>query len=406
MIDAPLELADILRSYTSAFLDTYGTTVSPQQLRVLRDLVRCRTAELGGHVQECDCCGHQRIAYNSCRNRHCPKCQAAARAQWLDDRAAELLPVEYFHVVFTLPGALGPIALQNQRQVYGTLFRAAAETLLQIARDPRHLGADIGFLAVLHTWGQNLHLHPHVHCVVPGGGLSPDGSEWLSCRPGFFLPVRVLSRLFRGKFLALLERAFDQNQLGFYGQQQYLADPLAFRELIQSCWQTEWVVYAKRPFGGPEQVLKYLARYTHRVAISNQRLVKLEGDQVYFRWKDYAQGNRPKVMALDAVEFIRRFLLHVVPSGFMRIRHFGLLANRHRDAKLTVCRVLLGVSPAMAVGREAPEQQEKAETRPSSLECCPVCGLGRMVVVAKVDPQHEDVPAMEIVNAVAGADTS
>jgi hypothetical protein len=241
---------------------------------VLRDLVRCRTAALGGHVEACDGCGYQRIAYNSCRNRHCPKCQAAARAVWLDERAAELLPTEYFHVVFTLPAELGPLALQNPRLVHGRLFQAAAQSLLQLARDPEHLGADIGFVAVLHTWVQNLHLHPHVHCVVPGGGISCARDRWVSCRPGFFLPVRPLGRLFRGRFLALLQRAYDRRLLRFHRQQKHLADPTAFRELMGSCWQKEWVVYAKPPFGGPEQMLKYLARYIHRVAIFNMSFVR------------------------------------------------------------------------------------------------------------------------------------
>ncbi len=399
-----LELADILRDYTPAFLERYGDTVSAEQSRVLHDLVCCRTAVLGGHLEECDQCGHQRIAYNSCRNRHCPKCQAAVRAQWLDERASELLPVPYFHVVFTLPAALGPVALQNQRLVYGLLFQAAAQSMLQLARDPQHLGADIGFVAVLHTWGQNLHLHPHVHCVVPGGGISPDGEHWIACRPGFFLPVRALGRLFRGKFLALLERAFGQGQLGFYGQQQDLADPKEFRGLMASCWQTEWVVYAKRPMGGPEQVLKYLARYTHRVAISNQRLVKMEEDQVYFRWKDYAQGNAQKVMALAAVEFIRRFLLHVVPSGFVRIRHYGLLANRNCQDNLERCRVFLGVAPEAAVPEDASKEKEAKDKSPIVV-CCPVCGQGRMVIVAEWKPGCGRGD-LEVATLVVGADTS
>ena len=406
MTAEPLELAAILRDYTPAFLDAYGDTTSPEQRRVLRDLVRCRTAELGGHVEQCDGCGHQRNAYNSCRNRHCPKCQATARAEWLDERAAELLATEYFHVVFTLPADLGPVALQNPRLVYGTLLQASAQSLLQLARDPQHLGADIGFLAVLHTWGQNLHLHPHVHCVVPGGGIALAGDRWLSCRPGFFLPVRPLGRLFRGKFLAMLQRAYERGLLGFHGQQQHLADPLAFRELMVSCWQREWVVYAKPPFGGPQQVLKYLARYTHRVAIANQRLVKVEEGQVFFRWKDYAQGNQQKVMALEAVEFIRRFLLHVVPSGFVRIRHYGLLGNRVRAENLARCRVLLGMGQATAAGGAGPSQAKKdgavsgAETR------CPVCGQGRMVRVSKIEPADPDGTEEEVLRVVAAADTS
>jgi hypothetical protein len=407
MTAAALELADILRAYTPAFLDAYGDTTSPEQRRVLRDLVRCRTAGLGGHVEACDSCGHQRIAYNSCRNRHCPRCQAAARAAWLDERAAELLPTGYFHVVFTLPADLGPVALQNPRLVYGTLLQASAQSLLQLARDPQHLGADIGFLTVLHTWGQNLHLHPHVHCVVPGGGISLEADRWLSCRPGFFLPVRLLSRLFRGKFLAMLRRAYDRGLLGFHGQQQHLTDPQAFRALMEACWQTDWVVYAKPPFGGPAQVLKYLARYTHRVAISNQRLVKVEAGQVFFRWKDYAHGNQQKVMALEAVEFIRRFLQHVVPSGFVRIRHYGLLANRVRAENLARCRALLGPGQGSGAGAAAPppEPPQSNPTDAGPRTRCPVCGQGHMVIVGKVEPVRSGRAEAGVVG-VEAADTS
>jgi hypothetical protein len=383
----PLELADVLRAYGPAYLEAYGDTLSVAQRRALRDLVRCRTAELGGHVEACDQCGHRRIAYNSCRNRHCPKCQVATRARWLDERAAELLPVEYFHVVFTLPDEIGPLALQNPRAVYGSLFRASAATMLRVAADPARLGADIGFVSVLHTWGQNLHLHPHVHCVVPGGGLAGGGDRWVACRPGFFLPVRVLSRVFRSKFLAALEQDFKQGRLAFYGRQQPLADPAAFFDLTQTLRRREWVVYAKPPFAGPEQVLKYLARYTHRVAISNSRLVKVEGGHVHFTWRDYADGHVQKVMALPALEFIRRFLQHVVPSGFVRIRHYGLLANRHREEKLQRCRALLhgeppasGTTTAPACVPEGPEPSVAAP----SWQSCPSCGRGRMVWVDAV----------------------
>jgi hypothetical protein len=385
MTDHRLEVADILRAYGPAYREAFGATLSDAQRRALQDLVRCRTAALGGHVEACDQCGHQRIAYNSCRNRHCPKCQAAARARWLDERAAELLPVDYFHVVFTLPDDLNPVALQNPRVVYGTLFRAAAETLHQIAADPKHLGAEIGFLAVLHTWGQNLHLHPHVHCVVPGGGLTPTGDRWIRCRPGFFLPVKVLSRVFRGKVLSYLKEAFQHGQLAFHGQQEYLAEPDAFLRLIGGLREREWVVYAKPPFGGPEHVLKYLARYTHRVAIANQRLLKIENDQVFFTWKDYARENQVKTMALPAVEFIRRFLLHVLPSGFMRIRHYGLLANRHRQEKLQQCRQLLQVEALRSqVDKPATAQEGPIEPAIPSWERCPACPHGRMIRVEEI----------------------
>jgi hypothetical protein len=380
-----LEVADVFRDHGDAFLDLYGDTLSPERRRALRDIAACRTAALGGHVEECDGCGHQQIAYNSCRNRHCPKCQATAAARWMEAREAELLPVDYFHVVLTLPAALGPIALQNPRAVYGILFRAAAETLQQIAADPKHLGAEIGFLAILHTWGQNLEDHPHVHCVVPGGGLSPDGSRWVACEPGFFLPVRVLSHVFRGKFLAMLRNAFDQGKLSFHGKLRALADPCEFQRRLTASVQTEWVVHAKPPFGGPEQVLKYLARYTHRVAISNRRLIALEDGKVQFQWKDYAHGGSRKMMTLKATEFIRRFLLHVLPAGFVRIRHFGFLANRVCREKLALCRTLLGVEAASEPIASEPsaEPKEIVEVVPA-VNVCPSCGVGRMVKVGSV----------------------
>jgi hypothetical protein len=309
----------------------------------------------------------------------------------MDDRAAELLPVEYFHIVFTLPSRLGPIALQNPRLVYGTLFRAAAETLLQLAADPKHLGADIGFFAVLHTWGQNLHLHPHVHCVVPGGGIARDRSRWIACRPGFFLPVAVMRRLFRGKFLALLHDAFRNGRLSFHGPQQGLADPTRFVQFLDSLRQTAWVVFAKPPFGGPELVLKYLARYTHRVAISNHRLLQMENGKVSFHWKHYAHGSVQKTMALDAVEFIRRFLQHVVPSDFVRIRHFGFLAHRCKEKNLQQCRQWLveAQTPAPTV-MAAPPVPEGCPPKPAvepatDRHRCPHCGRGHMIIVERFE---------------------
>jgi hypothetical protein len=405
-----LEVADVFRAHGDAFLDRYGDTLSPEQRRALRDITACRTAALGGHVEECDRCGHQRVAYNSCRNRHCPKCQATAAAEWMEDRESELLPVEYFHVIFTLPAALGPIALQNQRVVYGLLFRAAAETLQQIAADPEHLGAEIGFLAVLHTWGQNLQHHPHLHCVVPGGGLAPDGSRWVPCRPSFFLPVRVLSRVFRGKFLALLRAAFDGGRLSFHGKLAALADPGEFGRRLAASAKTEWVVHAKPPWGGPEQVLKYLARYTHRVAISNHRLVALEGDEVEFLWKDYAHGGEQKTMTLTAIEFLRRFLLHILPAGFVRIRHYGFLANRVCREKLALCRALLGAATAPEPDAVEPVSAPEGTIEgPPAAPVCPACGEGRMVIVATLRAipvnragQVRPEPALEL----AGFDTS
>jgi hypothetical protein len=309
--------------------------------------------------------------------------------------------VEYYHVVFTLPHELGPLALQNQRRIYGMLFQAAAESLLTIAADPRHLGAKIGFLSVLHTWGQNLHLHPHVHCVVPGGGLSPDQSQWIACRPGFFLPVRVLGRLFRAKFLCFLRGAYDRRQIFFHGQQQHLEEPARFRQLVETLKEKNWVVYAKPPFGGPEVVLKYLARYTHRVAISNYRLMAIENGKVHFYWKDYTDGSRQKTMALEGVEFIRRFLLHVVPSGFMRIRHFGFLAHGHRAEKLELCRVLLNVE-------QTPDTEPAIDqhTTEEAVDLCPACKEGRMVIIENFERQRTGTATQAAVRLPRTADTS
>lgn len=374
----PLELADIIRRHGLGM-----PALTSEQRRVLNDLAACRTAALGGHVETCDHCQHQRIAYNSCRNRHCPKCQAAACAQWMEERAAELLPVEYFHVVFTLPETFNALALTNKRAIYDTLFAAVSQTLLEVAANPKRLGAKIGFMAILHTWGQNLSLHPHVHCVVPGGGLSPDGSRWIGCRPGFLLPVRILSRVFRGKFIDLLRRSRTKGE--FSG----VDDDAAFERLLDSAVRNEWVVYAKPPFGGPDRVLKYLSRYTHRIAISNRRLISMDEHGVTFRWKDYAHGNRPRTMTLEASEFLRRFLLHVVPSGFVRIRHYGLLANRNRHEKIAQCRVLLGQSPEcrddLSADYETPRPTAEREAHP---EFCPACGLGRMVRGMLLQPQR------------------
>jgi Putative transposase/Transposase zinc-binding domain len=372
-----LELADVFRTHQRDFLARWNSVLSGEQKRALRNLRDCRTAALGGHLQQCDRCGHRVILYNSCRNRHCPKCQASARAKWLAQRQTELLPVPYFHVVFTLPQELAPLALQNPKQLYAILFRAASETLLTIAADPKHLGASIGLLAVLHTWGQNLHLHPHLHCVVPGGGISPDGSRWIACRKNFFLPVRVLSRLFRKKFLKHLRTAFRKGSLHFSGKLQCLAAPAAFHAQCQQAARHEWVVYAKPPFGGPERVLKYLARYTHRVAISNHRLRSLEKGNVSFEWKDYAHDNTTKMMTLDAVEFIRRFLLHVLPTGLVRVRQFGWLANRVRRQKLEQCRALLAArQPSPTIDRHA-----SPEVKGEDPHRCPVCTLGRLIVI-------------------------
>ncbi|MCI0721482.1 MAG: IS91 family transposase [Acidobacteria bacterium] len=374
-----LEVTDIVRQHGAALIQACHASLSRVQHRALRAIQQCRTAALGGHLEQCDRCGHQVISYNSCRNRHCPKCQSLAKAAWLAARQAELLPVPHFHVVFTLPERLAPLVLQNARLLYNLLFQASSQTLLRIAADPKHLGARIGFLAILHTWGQNLLHHPHLHCVAPGGGLAPDGRRWVGCRPGFFLPVRVLSRLFRGLFLAGLQQAFDQGKLQFHGQLQPLASAPAFVQWLQDCRQTEWVVYAKPPFGGPAQVLDYLGRYTHKVAISNHRLLRLQDGQVSFSWKGYRHGHRKKVLTLQATEFLRRFLLHILPEGFVRIRHFGLLANRHRAENLALCRQLLSVAEPAPL--EAPQdwRERYQQLTGVNLSLCPQCGLGRLV---------------------------
>lgn len=338
MIGPPLEVADIVRTYGTAFVKQHRRWLTALHLKVLRAIVACRTAALGGHIEQCDSCGQRAISYNSCLNRHCPKCQGAARQAWLAKRSAELLPVPYYHVVFTLPHVLAPLALQNKARVYGLLFRAAAETLLQIAADPEHLGAKIGFLAVLHTWGQTLLHHPHLHCVVPGGGLSPDQRRWIPCGHKFFLPVKVLSVVFRGKFLDALERAFKKHKLTLAAQLTPLQSPAEFAALLRAAAHRNWVVYAKRPFAGPAQVLTYLSRYTHRIAIANSRLLAMADGRVTFQWRDYAHGHQTRTMTLEADEFLRRFLLHVLPASFVRIRYFGLLANRQRAQLLNLCR--------------------------------------------------------------------
>src|SRR5215472_279033 len=381
-----LELGDIFRLHGPAYLTTFGDSLSHEQKQALRAIAVCRTAALGGHVEECDRCGYRKIAYYSCRNRHCPKCCGQARARWLEQRAAELLPVEYFHVVFTVPQLVAPLALRNQRVVYGILFRAAAETLLQIAADPRHLGARIGFLAVLHTWGQNLHHHPHLHCVVPGGGIAPDERHWISCRRQFLFPVKVLSRLFRAKFVAYLKAAFREGKLGFHGELKSLGEKRTFFKWLARVRETEWVVYAKPPFGGPRQVLKYLARYTHRVAIANQRLVSLEDGRVTFRWKNYARANEPATMTLPADEFMRRFLRHVLPSGFVKVRHFGFLANRGRQDNLRLCRQLLAASSTEPRRLDPPDSHANEPTA-NTVERCPRCKVGSMRILEILLPQ-------------------
>ena len=378
-------MADIFRHRGPAWRASHAGHVSLGQLKVMSAIERCRTAALGGHVERCEACAHLRISYNSCRNRHCPKCQAAAAKEWLTDRRAELLPVPYFHVVFTLPGPVADIAYQNKSVVYDLLLRTAAETLITIAADPKHLGAQIGLTAVLHTWGSALTHHPHAHIIVPGGGFSPNRQHWIACRPGFFLAVRVLSRLFRRLFLERLTAAHQTGRLEFFADQAALAEPAAFKAHLAALRKHEWVVYAKRPFGGPGAVLAYLSRYTHRIAIANSRLIAFDGERVTFKWKDYrAQGDaRYKLMTLDADEFIRRFLIHVLPDGFHRIRHYGLFANASRAANIALARQLLGApgpAPSNAASGRADGGHQDAEPN-----ACPCCG-GRMIILETFEP--------------------
>jgi hypothetical protein len=388
-----VELADIVRTHGPAVRQ--GQRLTRGQHRALRAIAACRTAALGGHTEACDRCGAIRIAYNSCRNRHCPKCQTLAKERWLTARRAELLPIEYFHVVFTLPHALNSLAQGNPRVLYHLLFQAATATLAAFGDDPRHLGGELGIVAILHTWGQTLQQHLHLHCVVTGGAVTRDGSRWLPAQRGFLFPVRALARVFRGKYLAGLRRAFDRGELRFAGSVADLAEATAFGQFLALLRASDWVVYAKPPFGGPAQVLEYLGRYTHRVALSNDRLVSVADGQVRFRWKDYARGNRLKMMTLPAEEFLRRFLLHVLPTGFVRIRHFGFLANRGRTAKLARCRALLAAVPPPVPA--APESVAALLHRLTGvdIEACPVCHAGRLRIIASFRPGHLPAPAWD-----------
>ena len=379
-----LEVADIVRQHGDAFLARYGATLSGAQHRALRAIALCRTAALGGHITQCDHCGHEVQAYNSCRHRSCPKCHGAAQAAWLAAREGEVLDTPYVHVIFTLPHHLGPLALQNPRHLYGLLFRTVAQTLHDIAGDPKHLGAEVGGFAVLHTWGQQLHHHPHLHCVLPAGGIAPDGTQWVSCRPHFFLPVRVLSRRFRRLYLAGLEHLYGQGHLILTGRCRELAEPPPWRRLLAALRDQEWVVYAKEPLQAPQHVLQYLARYTHRVAISNQRLVALEDGQVTFRYKDYQRGHRLRTLTLEAVEFLRRLMLHVPPRGFHRLRHFGFLANRVRQEKLAQCRMLLGHATQPRAREAAADLQAPKVSAGEPGAACPVCHHGRMQLIKTV----------------------
>jgi Putative transposase/Transposase zinc-binding domain len=369
-----VEVADIFRAQGN-FIDRHRDRIGFQQLKVMRAILHCRTAALGGHIDICPRCGGDKtISYNSCRNRHCPKCQTQARQRWIAARKKELLETRYFHVVFTLPHELHSLVLQNEAELYGLLFRAVADTLLEVAANPKHLGAEIGFFGILHTWGQNLLFHPHIHCVIPGGGLSPDHSHWIHPRYPFFLPIKVLSKVFRGKFVDRLKRMHRQDSLIFAGCIQRMADSKCFAAFLRTLFRQDWVVYAKPVFGGPEQVLRYLGRYTHRVAISNHRLVSFDGDNVTFRWRDYARGNKQRLMTVSASEFIRRFLVHVLPNGFVRIRHFGFMANYQRSLSLDLCRQRLNMSPVIRSTEIAPAV---------SSWVCRTCG-GMMTILERV----------------------
>jgi hypothetical protein len=369
----PLEVADLVRAAGKAFIARSRPWITWKHVKVLLAIVRCRTAVLGGHLDECTRCGHRAISYNSCRNRHCPKCQAGARERWLEKRRQELLPTPYVHVVFTLPRPLAPLALQNKKVVYDLLFRTSAQTLLEVARDQKHLGAEIGFFSVLHTWSQRLELHPHVHCVVPAGGLSADRKRWIKPRYAFFLPVKVRSRVFRGKFVAALKRAFQDGQLSFHGDLRLLVQPKTFAAWLRTLFRKDWVVYSKPPFGGPDYVLRYLGRYTHRVAISNHRLISFADHQVSFRWRDSAHKNEQRRMTLSLDEFLRRFLLHLLPDAFVRIRNFGFLANRRRATFLPLCFQLLGRTKHTE--QDTPGAQDSRD-----LWLCPKCAAPMRVV--------------------------
>jgi hypothetical protein len=392
----PLEVADLIRSAGAAFIERNRQWIRWKHVKVLLAIARCRTAALGGHVDQCTRCGHRAtISYNSCRNRHCPKCQIAARERWITARQKELLPTRYVHVVFTLPAPLARLALQNKKIIYGMLLRASAETLLEVARDPRHLGAEIGFFSVLHTWNQRLGLHPHVHCVIPAGGLSLDHTHWVKSRSCFFLPIQVLRRVFRGKFVAVLRQAFHDGRLRFHGNLAPLAQPKTFAAWLRLLFRKDWVIYAKRPFGGPEYVLQYLGRYTHRVAISNHRLLSFAEGKVTFRWRDSAHHNDQKLMALSLDEFLRRFLRHLLPKGFVRIRNFGFLANRRRATLLPLCFQLLGVT------QKPPVEQDASCTHDSTgLWRCPQCG-GPMVVVERFTATEIQLRSPPAVTAAA-----
>lgn len=377
-----LEVADLFRAFGPAYREVHGHEMPVRHKRVMRAIEICRTAELGGHVDQCDHCGASRISYNSCRNRHCPKCQSLDKERWLEAREKDLLPTSYFHLVFTLPEGLRPLALRHQRVIYNLLFKSVSETFIELAKDPKHLGAQIGFIVILHTWTQTLMDHPHLHCLVTGGGLSLDGKRWISSRKDFFISVKVLSSLFRGKFLDGLKKAYEAGELTFAGQIEELKEASAFKRFLSDLYHQKWVVYCKPPLKNPQKVMDYLGRYTHRVALSNDRLVRMEGDQVSFRWRDSAENNRIKLLSLEAFEFIRRFLLHVLPDHFVKIRYYGILSHRSRKRKLLWCKKLLGVSTDKEPEEPTRETWQDLLTRMTGIDprVCPHCGKGRMIL--------------------------
>ncbi|HWR72575.1 MAG TPA: IS91 family transposase [Nitrospirota bacterium] len=382
---AAVEVAHIFHQYGREYRRSHPLPVN--RLRAMRAIEACRTADLGGHVDECGHCGTKLISYNSCRNRHCPKCQFLKKERWIEDRGKDLLPIPYFHVVFTIPDLLNPLVLRNQEVLYAILFKAVSETLMELSADRKRLGAEIGFIGILHTWGQNMMEHPHIHNVVTGGGLSREGRNWKSCKKSFFLPVKVMSRLFRGKFISYLKKLRTQDKLVYPGAINHLAQPAAWGALIADLYRKKWVVYSKPPFDGSKGVLDYLGRYTHRIAISNHRIVKLEDDKVSFRWRDYADNNKTKIMTVAASEFIRRFLLHVLPDRFVKIRHYGLLGNRCRKQKLDRCRKLLACVDQTKEERKT-ETWQDALLRLTGFDVskCPACGERAMRTVETIRP--------------------
>ena len=393
MTRASVEVADVFRKHGQAY--RVSNKMPLNHIRTMRAIERCRTAELGGHVDECDCCGRIRISYNSCRNRHCPKCQFLKKEKWLEQRKEDLLPVPYFHMVFTIPAKLNPLALRNKKIFYNILFRCVSETLFELTRDPKHLGGQIGFICILHTWGQNLMDHAHIHCIVTGGGLSYDGKRWLSCRKGFFIPVKVLSRMFRGKVLDYLKKSWESKELEFSGTIAKLKD--RFSVFINDLYKMEWIVYAKPPFKDTEILLEYLGRYTNRIAIGNHRILKMEDGEVFFIWRDYADGNKKKIMRLEASEFIRRFMLHVLPEKFVKIRYFGLLANKKRNTMLNQCRRLLDY-PTHPKKKDGTETWQEFLIRVCGMDLitCPFCKNGRMIRKEIIQPPRCNSPPQEM----------